>query len=160
VKKRLLYGVVICFLLNSEAINACCYTNDYYLVTNVKIDNSLNVRKEPHPLAPIIGTLNHNHRYFLLVSYGDKNEEMYQHNLCVTVNYASVGGGKSISKWCQLREPKGWVNMHYLKSCEIETSDGGVVIRTQCSDVIKGDKTSDYLFKPPKDISNTNPTQK
>jgi hypothetical protein len=37
--------------------------------------------------------------------------------------------------------------MYYLSGYEIETSDGGYVISIKCSDVIKGKRTSDYLFR-------------
>jgi hypothetical protein len=146
-KNNTLYVIVIFLLLNSEVANACCYSNEYYMVVNVAKNDGLNVRKEPHPLSPVLETLNHNQRYFLLQSYGDKNEEMYRHNLCVTVNYSPFDGRGAISTWCQLQEPKGWVNMYYLSSCEIETSDGGYVTSTKCSDVIKGKRASDYLFR-------------
>lgn len=158
-KKNIIYGVVTFLLLNASIANACCYSNDYYMVSNVAVNDRLNVRKDPHPLAPIITTLNHNDRYFILNGFNDKNEEMVRHDLCVTVNYSAFQRTESISKWCQLQEPQGWVNMHYLSSCQIETADNGAVISTECNDVIEGVSVSDYMFNY-KDTSVLEPSQK
>lgn len=145
-KNTISYAIVLFLLFSSNPIMACCYTYDLYFVTNVKPTDALNVRQEPHPLSPVVETLSYDQRYFLLKNYGDINEEMHRHNLCVTVSYSPLKGNRSISKWCQLREPKGWINMYYLSSCEVETNDSGTIISTKCSDVIKGKKLSDYLF--------------
>jgi len=145
--KKNILSVTAILLLFSSTTMACCYVQDWYLVTNVKINDSLNVRQEPHPLSPIVETLSHNQRYFLLQRYLDKNEEMHTHDLCVTVSYHPFDGNKSISKWCKLRKPNGWVNMHYLSSCKVESGDGGNIIQTQCSDVTIGKSVSDYLFR-------------
>ena len=128
----------------SSATMACCYVKDMYLVTKVKAGSFLNVRREPHPLSAIVATLSHNQRYFSLQRLAEKKREMRTHKLCVAVTYSRIGGRQTTSKWCKLREPSGWVNMHYLTSCEVEYADMGNVIRTECDGINIGDSISDF----------------
>ncbi len=143
--KKYIFSFFVIFM--PTVVFGCCYDSYLYKVTNIKSNDVLNVRQEPHPLSPIVERLSSNNRYFLLAGYRDKNEEMHTHNLCVSVSYTPFEGNKSVSKWCKLENPKGWVNMYYLDSCKVETGDDGSIVSTQCSDVVKGKRLSDYLFR-------------
>ena len=144
-KKIVVYLVVISFCCIAEMAAACCYTESLYFVQNVEEGDRLNVREEPYPLAPVVAALNSGQKYFALTTYTDENEEMYRHNLCVTVDYFTVGGKKIVSRWCHIQKPSGWVNMHYLGNCNVEVNDEGEIVQSECSGIAAGKKITDYL---------------
>jgi len=148
--KKYILSLAVVILSLSQSTLACCYVQDLYQVTNISENDYLNVRQEPHPLSSIVDMLSHNQRYFQLQRLSVPKREMQTHALCVSVDYQPFGRKKTTSQWCKLRKPNGWVNMHYLSSCEVETGDLGNIIRTECSDVAIGKTVPDYLFSDKK----------